>query len=111
MATRGQKRHLVTLEGPGPLVPDGDAGWTHSWVTLGSPMRAEIKPATARDLERISAGTVLSIATHIITMDYRSDVTLQTRVLFDGRTFSVVGKFNPDERKIDLVLTCVEIVQ
>jgi SPP1 family predicted phage head-tail adaptor len=109
MATRGQKRHLVTLENPGPSVPDGDGGYTQTWASLGS-RYAEVKPATARDLERTIAGTVLSTASHIVTLDYQAGVTTATRVLFKGRTLSVTGVANPDERDVDLVLVCVEVV-
>jgi head-tail adaptor len=115
MATRGQKRHLVTLENPGPSVPDGDGGYTQVWTALSPPRkRAEIKPATARDLERIAAGTVLSTASHVITMDYHRDVTTKTRVSWTsgGRTHaaSVTGVMNPEERCIDLILVCEEVV-
>lgn len=113
MATRGQRRHLVTLQNPsGPPVSDGDGGFTHEYVDLDPPTRyAEIKPATVRDLERVAAGTVLATATQIMTMDYHAGITTQTRVLFNARQFSVVGVSNPEERNIDSVLQCVEVVQ
>lgn len=111
MATRGQKRHLVTLEKPGPPVSDNDGGYTNPPVALSpSSMRAEIKPATARDLERSVANTVQSTASHIVTMDYHPQVDTTTRLLFNGRTFQVTGVQNPEERNIELVLACEEVV-
>jgi SPP1 family predicted phage head-tail adaptor len=111
MTTRGQRRHLVTLSVPGPTVPDGDGNYTQTDVLLDPPTRyAEIKPATARDLERVAAGTVLSTATHVVTMDYHAGVTTATRIVFNGRVFSVTGVSNPEERNIDTVCVCVELL-
>jgi head-tail adaptor len=111
MATIGSKRHLVTLANPGTPVPDGDGGYTEVPAALSpASMYAEIKPATVRDLERVSAGTVLSTASHVVTMDYHSGVTTQTRVMFGTRTFSVTGIMNPEERNVETVLLCVEVV-
>jgi SPP1 family predicted phage head-tail adaptor len=108
----GALRHPVTLQGPGASVPDGDGGWTSPYTNL-SPAEAwaEIKPATARDLERVAAGTVMSTASHLVTIRYRPDVTTQTRVVFGARQFSVTGVMNPEEKNEALVMLCVEIVQ
>jgi head-tail adaptor len=111
MATRGQKRHLVSLDAPGAAVPDADGGFTQTQAPLDPPeMYAEIQPATARDLERVTAGTVLSSASHVVTMDYHPGVTTQTRITFNGRIFSVTGVSNPDERNIETIAICVEVV-
>ncbi len=111
MATRGQKRHLITLQNPGVMVADGDGGYTQTYANLDPPTRyAQIKPATAADLERVSAGTVLSTATHVITMDYHDGVTTKTRITFDARTFNVTGVSSPEERKIETVAIAVEVV-
>jgi head-tail adaptor len=42
-------------------------------------------------------------------MPYHAQVTLQTRLHFNGRTFSVVGLTNTEERNVELVLLCVEV--
>ena len=112
MATRGQKRHLVTLQGPGTLVPDGDGGYTQVRANLDPPTAyAEIKPATARDLERTIANVVQSKASHIVTIDYHPGVTTETTLLFGTRVFQVAGVQNPEERNVDLVLACEELVR
>lgn len=102
-------RHLVTLQNPGALVPGGFA----ETFTALSPAQvwAEIKPATARDLERVAAGTVMSTATHVVSMRHHSQVSTQTQIVFGTRTFSVTGVTNPDERNIETVCICVEVVQ
>jgi|SRR6185436_19711162 len=108
----GTLRHRVVLENPGTPVADGDGGFTLTWTALfPSPVAAAIVPATARDLERIVAGTVFGTATHLVTIRYHSGVTLQTRVTFGTRVFSVTGIQNWEERNISLTLVCVEVVQ
>lgn len=107
----GERRHRITLQNPGPPVANGDGGFTQTWTDLVPPsMYAKIATATARDLQREAAGTVLSAATHIITMPYHPGVTTKTRILFDGRTFDVTGVSDPDERHIDTVAICTEVV-
>jgi SPP1 family predicted phage head-tail adaptor len=108
----GQRRHTVTLQNPGPAVADADGGFTQTFSDL-SPRswQVEIKPATARDLERVTAGTAMASATHIVTGPYRADVTTKTRILFNGRLFFVVGVSNPKERGIETIALCNEIVE
>jgi SPP1 family predicted phage head-tail adaptor len=103
--------HRVTLQNPGPAVPDGDGGYTNSWIDLVPPaLNVEIKPATAADLEHVAAGTVLSKATSIITGPFHPQVTTKTRLVFNGRIFNVTGDQNIEERNGEMVLVCVEVV-
>jgi len=111
-ASVASRPHRVTFQNPGPGIPDGDGGFTLTWTDLvPAAMSVEIKPATAVDLERVAAGTVLSTASHVITGPYHPQVTTKTRVLFNGREFHVTGVANPDERNAEMVLVCVEIVE
>jgi len=108
---RGDYRHTVTFQNPGPAVPDGDGGYTQSWVDLvPASWRVSITPATARDLERVAAGSVISSASHLVRGDFHPDVTTKTRIVFDGRQFSITGKQNPDERNVTMELLAVEVV-
>lgn len=107
----GAYRHLVTFQGPSAPVSDGDGGWTTAWSDLDpATWHVSIEPATARDLERVAAGTVLSTASHIVKGRYHSGVTLASRMLFNSRTFSITGKANMEERSILMELTAVEVV-
>jgi head-tail adaptor len=72
--------------------------------------RVSIAPATARDLERVASGTVISTATHIVTGRYHPQVNTQTRMLFDGRTFSINSVANLGELGITMKLVAVELV-
>jgi SPP1 family predicted phage head-tail adaptor len=105
----GARRHRVLFQN-GVQTPDGDGGYTTAWTDLGPAVYCEVKPATQRDLERATAGTVLSTATSVITGPFVELVTTKSRAIFDGRIFSVVGKSTPDEQKIEMILPCVEIV-
>jgi SPP1 family predicted phage head-tail adaptor len=107
----GDRPHVVTLQNPGPGIPNDDGGSVPSWIDL-VPLKWTVKvaPATAADLERVTAGTVLATATHIVTGPYRPDVTTQTRVSFNGRQFSVTGVSDPEERHVETIAVCVEIV-
>lgn len=107
----GKRPHRVTLQDPGPGIPDGDGGQTQTWSDLVPPaMDAEIKTAAAADLERIAAGTVLATATHIVTMPYHPQVKTASRIIHNGRIFNVTGVADPEERHIETIAICVEVV-
>jgi SPP1 family predicted phage head-tail adaptor len=106
----GTHRHQVIIQRPGTPAADGDGGYTSTWTDLGLPWHVSILPATARDLERIAAGTVISTATHIITGRYRAEVTVATRLLFAGRLFQITGVSDPEERHIETICVCVELI-
>jgi SPP1 family predicted phage head-tail adaptor len=108
----GDRPHRVILQNPiGPPIPDGDGGSTQAYVDLTPPaLSVKIAPATAQDLERVAAGTVVSQATHLVSAPYHPQVTTQTRLLFNGRSFSVNGLANLEERNVELVLVCTEVV-
>jgi len=113
--SRGKRRYLVTLSGT-TTVADGDGGFTEVITPLVPPTRrAEIKPATARDLERVTAGTTLSTESLLITMPFHPLVTTKTRVTWTdlaGRAHSanLTGVNNPEERCRELICVAVEVV-
>jgi len=113
----GRRDKLIRLQNPGPPVPDGDGGFTESLADLNPAyVNAHITPATARDLERNAAGTVIASATHLITVPYHTGITTKTVVTFDDqvagklRTFNVNGVRNPDEANIIHVLIAEELL-
>ena len=110
-ASAGRRRHWVTLADPGTPVADGDGGFTGTPVPLSPPgIFAEIVPATARDLERLAAGSVIATGTHVVRMPYHAGVTTQTVVTFNGRRLAVTGVSNPDERNRETICVCAEVV-
>ena len=111
MSTINAYRHRVLFQTPGPAVPDGDGGYLQTWSDLvPATWQVSIEPATARDLERVAAGTVLSTATHVVTGRYHAGVTTKTRMIFGGRTFAITGVANVEERGITMELVAVEVV-
>jgi len=112
--SRGKRRYLVTLTNVTTAAADGDTA--ESVTPLVPPTRrAEIRPATARDLERLTAGTVLSSESLLITMPFHAGVTTKTRVAWTdlaarAHTANVTGVNNPEERCKELILVAVEIV-
>lgn len=105
----GIRRHRVSLQNPdGPAVPDGDGGYTQPMKALDPPdLIVAIESSGGQD-ERLAPGTVASSATRIISGPWHPQVTTQTVITYDGRTFNVVGVRNDDERGRDMVLTCEE---
>jgi head-tail adaptor len=105
----GARIHSITLENPGAPVPDGGGGYSESWVSLLPPTAfASVEAATARSLESLAAGTIIATATHLVRMPYHPQVTIETRIRFQGRTLQVINRTNPDERNIELILVCSE---
>ena len=112
----GKRIRRITLDAPGPAIPDGDGGYTQTFTPLNPPtMFAEVKPASTRDLENLVAGTILSTATHLITLPFHPDVTTTTRVQWtdDARrphVANVTAVINVDERCVELILGATEVV-
>lgn len=108
---RSDYRHLVTLQGPTTTVPDGQGGYVQTPAAFTPPTwYCSIRPASQRELERVTSGTTLTTATHIVEGDYRPDITTSTQILFNSRTLFVNSVTNPEERNITLVLLCNEVV-
>jgi head-tail adaptor len=99
----------------GPTVPDGEGGFTQTPTVLASRVAAAVVPATAQALERLTANTVASSASHLVTLRYRAGITTQTALVFhDGptdRPMAITGLYDPEERHVELVLACVESIQ
>jgi head-tail adaptor len=108
---RGAYRHLVTVQNPGPPVPDGDGGFTQTWTdATPAQWHVSITPATQADLERLAAGTVISTASHVVRGDFHPDVTTLTRLTLGAQVFAITGTVNVDLRSVTLLCGAVEVV-
>lgn len=108
MIATGKRDKLVSLyEMTSSPTSDGDHETTLSPLDPAEAWAA-IEPATPQRLERIVTGTVIAQATHVITLPYHDEVTTDTRIVWNGRQFNVVGVANPEERNIETVAVCVE---
>src|SRR5262245_6521434 len=112
MTTRGERRHLVTVYSPGSAAAaDGEGNWTSTLVPLTpDTWWVSITPATTRDLERVSAGTTITSASHLVEGAYRGDISTQVQIVFNGRVLHVNGLVNPEERNIRTICVCQEVV-
>jgi len=91
-------------------VPDGDGGFTQAWTDLVLKLDARVAPASQAALERVAAGTVLTNATHVVTIPYLDGVSTSSRILLDGRVLNITSVQDPDERHVELMLVCQEAV-
>jgi head-tail adaptor len=112
----GELRHRVTLETPSAAISNGDGGFVHPepWPVLAYRIAANVKPASARDLERLVSGTVQSSASHLVKIRYMSGVTTQERLVYHDitdRAMAITGVIDLEERHVWLVLSCEETVQ
>lgn len=108
----GSKTHRLYLQRPGPPVPDGDGGFTESWIDLEPPtMMAWVEPGTATKLERAGTGTTIASATHILHVDFHPDITTKVRAVVEGRVLNISGVRDLDERHVELELVCEEVVR
>lgn len=105
----GQRRHLLTLETPGAMVPDGDGGYLEGWDPIAE-VWGSLAPAAKADLETIIAGTVTALLPYLAVVPYVAGVTTDARLTFNGRTFAILAVRNVDERNIQLEIVCEERV-
>ena len=107
---RGDRRHLVTFQAPTTGI-DADGNYTQTWTDLDpATWHVSIEPATAADLERVAAGTVISSASHLVRGDWHPGVTTESRMLFDGQTFAITGVVNVELRGIAMICGAVQVV-
>jgi len=107
--------HLAHFSVPGESVPDGEGGYTEGAPQAIGEAYVRIQPATGADAERVSAGTVLSHTSYIVTGPYLTGITTRATMAFvdiDGRarTLNVMGVTNREERGTEMVLVCDEVI-
>jgi len=105
------REHRLTLDAPSAPVPDGAGGYIETFTPLTpAEVWGSVEPMSQADLERVSGSTVEATATHLITLPFHPQVTVQSRVTYQGRTFLVQGIRNVFERNLTLELTCEEVL-
>jgi len=108
----GDYRHLVIFQDPGPALPDGAGGYTQTWMDLEpGTWRVSVRTAAASDLERVAAGTVMSQGASIVAGHYHPGVSTKTRMLYNGKTYSVTAARYLDTLPPSMELAVVEQVR
>jgi hypothetical protein len=83
----GDLRQVGTLSTPGTPTPDGDGGFTQTYVPLDpATWRFAIEVASVRAAERHFAATITSHAAYILTGRYHPGITTQTRIVWVDRS-------------------------
>jgi head-tail adaptor len=101
----GQDRELVTFENPDPPVPDGEGGYTQTWTALvPATWYVRVRAATARDAEKVTAGTVITHVSHLVHGRYHPGVSTLTRMIWKGQTYQVTSVVSDArDREMELV--------
>lgn len=94
---RPERPHRVTFDAPAS-VSDGEGGFIDTYAPLNpADWELTINAASLQDLERTTAGTVVTTATHIARGWFHPGVTTETRVTGVGKVFQVAGVKNLGE--------------
>ena len=108
MKARGQRYHLVTVQGAGAPVPTPE-GFTTPYTDLNPATMYASITGPPREDEGIAVSVERAKISHTVEMDYHPGVTRQSRVVFGARKLYVRGLQNVEERNQTLVLMCEEI--
>jgi head-tail adaptor len=116
-AADGERTCEITLQNPGAGVPDGDGGYTESWVDcVPATVYASMQPASARAMEYLGgSSSVQASATHIVRIPFHPQITIHSRVLYRDHglrdhVLNVAGLVNPEMRERELILFCAELL-
>lgn len=99
MLTKSKRKHIGDFKQRVEIerfttVSDGMGGTTQEWAAVGS-VWANIRPLSGQ--KRLEFGKLGSTVTHEIQMRYRTDITDQDRLMYNGRNFTLKFKINEDE--------------
>ena len=102
---RGDWRHVVTFQNPGP------AG---TWIDLVPATRfVSLSQLTGDDIgvfiEPV-AGTPISSASWLVRGDFHPGITTQTRMVFGSQMFAITSVENVDMRGIEMACHAVQLV-
>jgi len=101
----GERRHQVALQSV--TRANASEGYTETWTTYAT-VWASVTPATASQIDRTVSNTVQTPVSHLVEVDYRSDIRANHRVLFGARPLYIRGLQNVGERNITHMLACEE---
>jgi len=101
---RGDRRHLVTFQNPGPTEPvtwtDLGAWFVSITILTGDDIGVFIEPAS---------GTPTSSASWLVRGDFHPGVTTQTRMIWGSHMFAITSVDNVDMRGVDIECRAVQV--
>lgn len=101
----GQLRRRVTIQQPTRTNTDGRISKT--WANVAT-VWAQFTDTRGREF--MAARQVNSQLTHIIRIRYRSDVKPTWRVLHGSTILNIVSATDPNQRRVETILECIEEV-
>lgn len=106
MIRAGELRHTIVIQNK-TITQDDELNPIETWGTFLT-VRAAPMPKEGREFYRMSA--MNSEITEVFRVRYSSTITAHMRVKFRSKYFDIIGVINPDERDIELLLTCKAVV-
>jgi len=110
----GPLRHRVTLQQRSTTLDSyGQESGALSNIAPDPVVWADVRPTTGADgAERFLAGAeqVQATLTHRVTMRYRTDLTVEMVIIWDGNTLDIESIQDPSGKRQYLVLMCREII-
>jgi SPP1 family predicted phage head-tail adaptor len=101
----GAMRHRVRLD-RAVETPDLAGGVVRAWLPVAT-LWAAVEPVERR--ADLHGDAPSSVATHRVTLRWRSDVAAGQRIAYGVRRFTILTAADPDERRHRLHLTVEEI--
>lgn len=91
-------RHRLTLQQP-ILMPDGAGGYARTWQNVAD-LWAKVAPYGHRDAlsEQLADQKLRPRVTHRVSLRWRSGVTTDMRLLFEGRALNIRAVIDVKER-------------
>lgn len=103
----GQLRYSVDLLRNQPTATDAAGAPIPNWVKVAS-VWANIRPISGREMwQAMQAAAEL---THRVLMRYNTIAQPQMQIAYNGRLFEIDSVIDTDERHIELVCVCKELV-
>lgn len=107
MIPAGQLSNRITIQTP-TTTQDAAGQPIRSWATLAGPVVLPAKVESVAGGETIRGRQVSAVAQVMFTIRYRSDITTQMRVLWDGRVLGIVRASDPYGDRRELRIECKE---
>ena len=103
----GDMRTRVTFQ-VASRVQDEIGGFTETWNNISPNPQMWGYLAATSSRERLFSQQMQYQRSHVLATRYRSDLTTDMRMTYEGRTFQIKGFKNPEERNYFLIIDLEE---